>query len=67
MSDNEPVSDREPTDPSPEQIRKRSEAIRRGWSMRVTQRRQVSPATPWRAPLVLTIEVVRQLNEQQEC
>lgn len=62
----QPVDDRDPADPSPAEIRRRSETIRRSWSERVTIRRRVYQGPHWRPPLVFTLEVVRQMNEQQE-
>jgi hypothetical protein len=66
MSDSTQRGEREPIDPTPEQIRQRSEEIRSSWSERVAQRRLVSSGPRWRPPLILTIEVVRQLNQQQK-
>ena len=58
--------DREATDPTLQEIQERSAAIRRGWSKRVTQRRRAWLDPTWRPPLILTIDLVRQMNEKQE-
>ena len=55
----------QPIDPTPEQIRQRSEEIRNRWSDRVAERRRIGSGPHWRPPLILTIEVVHQLNQQQ--
>lgn len=53
-------------DPTPEEIRTRSAEIRRGWSERVTKKRKVCGDGAWRLPFVMTYELVRQLDTNQE-
>lgn len=59
-------NDREPSDPTPEQIQERSAEVRRGWSKRVAARRIVQVLTPWAPPLVYTTELVREMNSRRE-
>ena len=66
MSEKKTTIDRDQSDPSPEEIRKRSAEIRKGWSRRVIERRQAWTETSWRPPLILTLEVIQQLNETKE-
>ena len=66
MSDPSSPCDRQLIDPTPEQIQQRSEEIRRRWSDRVAERRSVGGGPRWRPPLILTLEVVRQLNQQHK-
>ena len=56
--------DRRPSDPTQDEIRRRADAIRRRWSPNVTARRRVVPPPTWRPPLVMTVELVRELNAQ---
>ncbi len=58
--------ERGPMDPTPEEIRERSAEIRKGWSKRVAERRHVWPEPSWRPPLVMTIELIRQMSETNE-
>ena len=58
--------DRQPSDPTQDQIRRRADAIRRRWSPNVAARRRVIPAPTWRPPLVLTVELVREINSRIE-
>jgi hypothetical protein len=58
--------DREPGDPTPEQIRQRAAEVRRGWSARVVQRRQTWVTPIWSPPLVLTVELLREMNSREE-
>lgn len=59
-------NDRQPTDPTPEQIRQRAAEVRRRWSKRVVERRQAWVAPPWMPPLVMTIELVRELKGRED-
>lgn len=58
--------DRELSDPTPQEIRERAAEIRKRWSPRVAERRKVAPEPRWSPPLVLTIELVRELNAKNE-
>jgi len=58
--------DREPSDPTPEQIEARSAEVRRGWSKRVAARRITQMLSPWTPPLVYTTELVREMNGRNE-
>jgi hypothetical protein len=58
--------DRLPSDPTQDQIRRRADAIRRRWSQNVTARRRVVAAPTWRPPLVMTVELVRELNARND-
>jgi hypothetical protein len=58
--------DRLPQDPTQDQIRRRADAIRRQWSCNVKARRRVVPEASWRPPLVLTVELVREINGRNE-
>lgn len=58
--------DRKPSDPTQDQIRRRADAIRRRWSPNVAARRRVITDPTWRPPLVLTVELVRELNARVE-
>lgn len=53
---------REPFDPTPEKIEERAAEIRRRWSANVIKRRRVSVEPQWMPPLVMTIELIRELN-----
>ncbi|TWU00959.1 hypothetical protein [Stieleria varia] len=50
----------EPTicDPTPEQIRKRSQEVRSRWSKRVRASRRCLPAPVWMPPTIAVTEVV---------
>jgi len=65
LEQNKP-NDREATDPTRQEIEERSAQVRRGWSRAVSQRRQAWFDPTWRPPLILTIDLVRQMNENQE-
>lgn len=65
-SESSKAHDREPCDPTPEQIQSRSAEVRRGWSKRVAARRITQVLSPWTPPLVHTIELVREMNSQHE-
>jgi hypothetical protein len=49
-----------------DEIEERSAEVRSGWSKAVSQRRQAWFDPAWRPPLILTIDLVRQMNEKQE-
>ena len=66
MSEQHKPRDFELTDPTPEHIEERTAQIRQGWSKGVTSRRQAWADPSWRPPLIMTIDIVRQLNERQE-
>jgi hypothetical protein len=53
-------------DPTAEEIKARSAEIRKGWSKGVAARRQAWADLSWRPPFVMTIELVRHLNQEQE-
>ena len=59
-------TDREFCDPTPQEIRERAAEIRKKWSPRVAQRRRVSADSKWLPPLVLAIDLVRELNARSE-
>ena len=58
--------DREPSDPTPDEIRERSAEVRKGWSKRVTARRQAWPEPTWTPPLVATVELIREMNARPD-
>ena len=58
--------DRDPTDPTPDQIRARAAEVRRAWSARVMKSRRVHARQPWAPPLVMTIQMLRELNARNE-
>ena len=58
--------DREPADPTPEQIQQRSAEVRRGWSKRVAARRIAQVISPWAPPLIFTTDVIREMNSRTE-
>ncbi len=58
--------DRQPSDPTLDQIRRRADVIRSCWSDSVAERRRVAPAPNWRPPLILTVELVREINARNE-
>jgi hypothetical protein len=60
------AGDREPTDPTPDQIRERAAEVRRRWSSRVHQSRKVTADPTWSPPLVMTVEILRVLNAKTE-
>jgi hypothetical protein len=60
------LNGREATDPTRQEIEERSAEVRSGWSKAVSQRRQAWFDPAWRPPLILTIDLVRQMNEKQE-
>ncbi len=62
MTDSPLRDGREPSDPTPEQIRKRAAEVRSGWSSRVLKRRRVEDEPTWNPPLVMMIEIVREMN-----
>jgi hypothetical protein len=62
MSQPRTPHDREPSDPTPQQIQERSAEVRRRWSKRVAARRVVQTLSPWLPPLVYTTELVREMN-----
>ncbi len=66
MSQPNRLHDREPSDPTPEQIEQRSAEVRRGWSRRVAARRITQFFAPWTPPLVYTTELVREFNNGQD-
>jgi hypothetical protein len=66
MSESRKPRDLELTDPSPEEIQRRADKIRKGWTQDVKARRQAWADLTWRPPLVMTIELVRLINEKQE-
>ena len=66
MSQLNHLHDREPSDPTPEQIEMRSAEVRRGWSRRVAARRVTQMFAPWSPPLVYTTELVREINSRQD-
>ena len=66
MSQSHEPRNLELSDPSPEEIQRRADKIRNGWTPRVKARRQAWADTSWRPPLIMTIELVRHINEQQE-
>ena len=58
--------DREPSDPTPEQIEERSAEVRRGWSKRVAARRLAQVTSSWAPPLIYATELVREINNRRE-
>lgn len=56
----------EPIDPAPAEIKRRSAEVRGGWTSSVKARRQRWADSTWNPPLIMTIELVRQINESQE-
>lgn len=58
--------DREPSDPTPEQIEERSAEVRRGWSKRVAARRVAQAPATWTPPLIYITELVREMNGRLE-
>ena len=58
-------SELDSSDPTPEEIQKRSAEIRTGWSERVSKRRKAHVDISLRLPLGMTIELVRQLNSNR--
>lgn len=58
--------DREPSDPTPDEIRERSAEVRKKWSKRVTARRQAWPDPTWTPPLVMTVELIREMNSKRD-
>ncbi len=66
MSEPTKPRDREPADPTPEQIRQRSAEVRRNWSKRVAARRIAQVISPWAPPLIFTTDVVREMNSRAE-
>ncbi len=66
MVDHSRTDERTPVDPSPEQIRERSAAIRNRWSKRVAERRRTGARTTWLPPMIATWDVIGVLNEHQE-
>ncbi len=65
MSDEMFAPDRDPSDPTPKQIEERSKQIRKRWSHRVLQRRRVNPLHNWLPPLIMTVELVREMNARE--
>jgi len=51
------TSDMSATDPTPEQIRQRSEVIRKGWSPRERARRSTIKRATWMPPLFSETEL----------
>lgn len=49
--------DREVNDPTPEQIRRRAESIRRRWSARVRKSRYRLHQDPWSVPMIDCTEI----------
>lgn len=66
MSQPNRLHDREPSDPTPEQIEQRSAEVRGDGAG--TWRHGVSPSSlrPWTPPLVYTTELVREFNNGQD-
>jgi hypothetical protein len=60
------ASDRDANDPTPDQIRKRAAEVRRRWSRRVHKSRRVTAESTWAPPLILTIELLRELNPKDK-
>ena len=60
------LHDREPCDPTPEQIRERSAEVRRGWSKRVAARRLAQAIAPWAPPVIFASDLARELNNNNE-
>ena len=58
--------DRQTSDPTQDQIRRRADTIRRHWSTNVAARRRVTPVATWRPPLVFTVDLVREINSRNE-
>jgi hypothetical protein len=58
--------ERELSDPTPDEIRERSAEVRRGWSKRVAARRQAWAEPTWSPPLVMTVELIREMNARQD-
>ena len=54
--------DREPTDPTEDQIRQRAAEVRRGWSKKVRQRRSMNDESGWKPPLVQIVDIVEEAN-----
>ncbi|MDE0862204.1 MAG: hypothetical protein OSA98_00350 [Rubripirellula sp.] len=66
MSNKSKPFERETFDPTPDEIRKRSAEVRRGWSKRVAARRQAWAEPTWTPPLVMTVELIREINARQD-
>jgi hypothetical protein len=66
MNETNLEGDRQTSDPTQDQIRRRAGAIRRHWSTNVAARRRVTPKAAWRPPLVLTVDLVREINSRNE-
>jgi len=66
MSNKSKPIERETSDPTPDEIRKRSAEVRRGWSKRVAARRQAWAEPTWTPPLVMTVELIREINARQD-
>jgi|TARA_B110000495_G_scaffold200585_1_gene216125 hypothetical protein len=66
MSNKSKPFERETSDPTPDEIRKRSAEVRRGWSKRVAARRQAWAEPTWTPPLVMTVELIREINARQD-
>ena len=58
--------ERESSDPTPDEIRVRSAEVRKGWSKRVAARRQAWMEPTWTPPLVMTVELIREINARQD-
>ena len=58
--------ERESSDPTPDEIRERSAEVRRGWRKRVAARRQAWAEPTWSPPLVMTVELIREMNARQD-
>ncbi len=66
MNTNNFENDRQLSDPTQQQIRERAAAVRKRWSREVKERRRVTPVASWRPPLVMTVELVREINARNE-
>ncbi len=53
-------------DPTPDQIRRRAAAIRKGWSKRTRQRRRVALESTWRPPTVRVTDLAATASEAFE-
>ncbi len=49
-------------DPTPEEIRVRSLAVRKSWSEKTRQKRRVTKVDPWSAPTVTVAEIVASIE-----